>query len=449
MASASRCPQAVVVSVLGPLRDGLSGWLPSGRALGERDFAWRHRAVCLLLAGHLPLLIVLGGLYGEGYAQGALEAGAVSLFVGLALGPVSRRTASLAATSGLLVCSALLVQLFDGRTELHFHSFVAIALIALYQDWRVLATAIAFVAVQHAALGLLTADSARAPGTDPVVLALVHGGFVLAEAVVLVLFWHANEQARAGEESLARALWEGQSSVRERMLETERMRRDLIATVSHEFRTPLTGIRGAALTLLKRGERLDPAGRSQLLHAVLDQQERLSRLLENMLTASQATATDASAVTDCHAVAAEVAMLAGAEHPDRPAVSVLVERTALARIDRQALHQVLANLVDNALVHGAPGSVPLITGGRDERGVWVAVSNDGSSMDSAAVRGLFKPFVQADSGATRGTEGLGMGLYVVQRLVEVHGGSVDVRSADGWVTIEVRLAAAADVPIGV
>ena len=449
MASASRCPQAVVVSVLGPLRDGLSGWLPSGRALGERDFAWRHRAVCLLLAGHLPLLIVLGGLYGEGYAQGALEAGAVSLFVGLALGPVSRRTASLAATSGLLVCSALLVQLFDGRTELHFHSFVAIALIALYQDWRVLATAIAFVAVQHAAVGLLTPDVARARGTAPVVVALVHGGFVLAEAVVLVLFWHANEQARAGEESLARALWEGQSSVRERMLETERMRRDLIATVSHEFRTPLTGIRGAALTLLKRGERLDPAGRSQLLHAVLDQQERLSRLLENMLTASQATATDASAVTDCHAVAAEVAMLAGAEHPDRPAVSVLVERTALARIDRQALHQVLANLVDNALVHGAPGSVPLITGGRDERGVWVAVSNDGSSMDSAAVRGLFKPFVQADSGATRGTEGLGMGLYVVQRLVEVHGGSVDVRSADGWVTIEVRLAAAADVPIGV
>ena len=448
MASARRAPQAGRVNVLAPFRDGLSGWLPSGRALGERDFAWRHRAVCLLLAGHLPLLVVLGGLEGESFTGGALRAGAVSLFVGLALGPVRRRTASLAATSGLLVCSALLVQLFDGRTEVHFHYFVAVALVALYQDWRVLATAIAFVAVQHAAVGLLTPDGVRGSGTDPVVVALVHAGFVLAEAVVLVLFWHANEQARAGEESLARALWEGQSSVRERMLETERIRRDLIATVSHEFRTPLTGIRGAALTLLKRGERLDAAGRSRLLHAVLDQQERLSRLLENMLTASQATATDTSAVTDVHAVAAEVAMLADAEHPDRPPVSVLVERTALARIDRQALHQVLANLVDNALVHGAPGSVPLVTGGRDERGVWVAVSNDGSSMDSASVMGLFEPFVQADSGATRGTEGLGMGLYVVQRLVEVHGGSVDVRSEDGWVTIEVRLAAA-DVPLRV
>ena len=72
----------------------------------------------------------------------------------------------------------------------------------------------------------------------------------------------------------------------------------------------------------------------------------------------------------------------------------------------------------------------------------MAVSNDGASVDSASLKRLFKPFVQADTGATRGAEGLGMGLYVVSRLVEVHGGSVDVRSDDGWVTVEVRLVAA-------
>jgi signal transduction histidine kinase len=114
----------------------------------------------------------------------------------------------------------------------------------------------------------------------------------------------------------------------------------------------------------------------------------------------------------------------------------------VARIDRQALHQVLANLVDNAQQHGARGAVPLVAAGTDGAGVWLTVSNDGSQVDPATTARLFEPFTQADSGATRGHEGLGMGLYVVRRLVEVHGGRVDVRSDGGWVTVEVRLQAA-------
>ncbi len=60
-------------------------------------------------------------------------------------------------------------------------------------------------------------------------------------------------------------------------------------------------------------------------------------------------------------------------------------------------------------------------------------------MDVASAGRLFEPFAQADSGATRAREGLGMGLYVVRRLVEVYGGEVEVRSDAGWVTVEVRL----------
>lgn len=113
-----------------------------------------------------------------------------------------------------------------------------------------------------------------------------------------------------------------------------------------------------------------------------------------------------------------------------------------ARIERQALHQVLANLVDNALTHGAPGSMPLIASGEDERGVWLTVSNEGRAVDLTCAGRLFEPFTQADSGATRSREGIGVGLYVVRRLVEVHGGTVQVHSDSGWVTVEVRLQAA-------
>jgi signal transduction histidine kinase len=118
---------------------------------------------------------------------------------------------------------------------------------------------------------------------------------------------------------------------------------------------------------------------------------------------------------------------------------VVVEPGTLARIDRHALHQVLANLVDNAQQHGNRGTVPLVAAGSDSAGVWVTVSNEGRTLDDNTAGRLFEPFTQLDTGATRDAEGLGMGLYVVRRLVEVYGGGVDVHSENGWTTVELRL----------
>lgn len=417
------------------------GWLPVGRQLTAADFGWRHRMVCALLAAHVPVVLVVATV-----RTSALHAVWESLplvaLLAVAVAPLGRRLQALAASLGLFTSSAMLVHLFDGATEAHFHYFVMVAVVALYQDWTVYALGIAFVALQHGIMNVLTPGSVFERDGNPVVLALVHAAFILAESAVLVLFWRASEQARLEEERLRFALAEGTDSVQARLAEADRIRADLIGTVSHEFRTPLTGIRGAALTLLKRGERLDADGRARLLHAVLDQQERLSRLLENMLTAAEATSADPTAVAEVDAVAAEVAMLAVAARPSTGEVQVLVEPGTTARIDRQALHQVLANLVDNALQHGSRGAVPLVAGGSDAAGVWLTVSNDGSDLDPAVAGRLFEPFTQADNGATRDREGIGMGLYVVRRLVEVHGGRVQVRTEGGWVTVEVRLQAA-------
>ena len=408
--------------------------LPTGRELAPADFAWRHRVVCALTAAHVPALLLVAWLRSADPVMSLAGLAGVAVLLGAAAAPLARRLRSAAATLALLLCSALLVHLFGGAVEAHFHYFVAVAVIALYQDWATYALAIGFVGLQHAYVGFPHGHPGPAWAWG-----VLHAAFVLAEAAVLMVFWHANEAARTEEDRLRAALLSGQTSVRSRLEATDRIRTDLIGTVSHEFRTPLTGIRGAALTLLKRGDRLDAAARTTLLHAVLDQQERLSRLLENMLTAAQATATDPAAAAEVDAVAAEVAMLAGAARPDRPPVSVLVAAGTTARIDRQALHQVLANLVDNAHQHGAESAVPLLAGGTDERGVWLTVSNEGTTLDSETARTLFEPFTQVDSGPTRRREGLGMGLYVVRRLVEVHGGTVELRSEGGWTTVELRL----------
>ena len=444
-------------------------WVPHGVSLRTQDWRWRHTAVGLVLAAHVPVLAVWALLSEHGDLWHVLVPLTPLLLVAR-LPALSRAVRSLAGALGLLTCSALVVHLAHGSPESHFHFFVTVAVIALYQDWALYAVAIVFVLLHHGAMVLLAG-----PGTDGGwLVAGVHAAFVVAESAVLVLFWRAHELSRQAEESARQAeesarqaaerarvaaeearveLAAGQDSVQARIEATDRIRDDLIGTVSHEFRTPLTGIRAAALTLLKRGDRLDKENRDRMLTAILDQQERLSRLLENMLLAATATAVDPEASTAVDAVAAEVAMLAAGQRGRAP-VSVLVEPGLTARIDRQALHQVLANLLDNALQHGAPGSTPLVAGGHDDHGVWVTVSNEGRVLDLTQKGQLFQPFTQMSTGTTRDREGIGVGLYVVRRLVEVYGGTVDVQSDIGWVTVEVRLAPGgaalplAPVPVG-
>src|SRR5438270_4867214 len=91
-----------------------SGWLPQGGALRPNEFAWRHRIVCVLLALHIPAIMVITVLTGRGPLHGLVEVSPVVVLLVAALAPLSRRTQALAASLGLVLCSALLVHLFNG-----------------------------------------------------------------------------------------------------------------------------------------------------------------------------------------------------------------------------------------------------------------------------------------------------------------------------------------------
>ncbi len=414
-------------------------WLPRGRGLSQPDFEARHRLITIILALHVPGIVVYSLATGHSFDAGLLNALPVAILLLGALLPGARLRRSLAASLGLLTSSAVLVHISGGQIELHFHYFVAVAVVALYQEWLVYLTAILFVLVEHGVLGQIDHTTVYAHAGNPWALALVHAGFICAMAAAQLGFWHYQERAHANEERYRRELYDGQDSLVARLEDTARVRADLVGTVTHEFRTPLTGISGALMTLRRRRHRLDDAKIDDLLDAAMLHADRLRRMLENMLTAAEATSIDAQAQAD---VAACISDIVGSlPSAQRERVLLYLPQELPTQIGREALQQVLSNLLSNALTHSWPGTPVHLSAGRVGSDVVVRFRNNGAELDERTIARLLQPFTQVDGSVTRSHEGVGLGLYVVRRLVEVHGGQLTIHSGEGVVTAEINLRA--------
>lgn len=190
----------------GPARIGrpfgmIRNMIPEGRALPEKEWRVRHHAILILTWLHAFGLTAFGLYQGFGTIQSVAE----GAFIGTAAlaaswNKLSRSARSAAASLGLITSSAILVQFSGGYIEAHFHFFVMLAVISLYEDWIPYLLAILFVAVEHGLSGqfvprvVYNHDDAFA---HPWKWAIIHAGFVLGESVVLLANWRVNERARA------------------------------------------------------------------------------------------------------------------------------------------------------------------------------------------------------------------------------------------------------------
>jgi diguanylate cyclase (GGDEF)-like protein len=186
-----------MTSGTGRLRPALRSVLPVGRGLPDDVWNRRHRGILRLLWLHVPVIVV-ASLLRNGLGRIALEilpVAAAAVVAGRSHG--SRGFRSGVATFGLVMCSALLVQLSGGRIELHFHFFVVVGVVTLYQDWVPFGLAIAFVVVEHGVVGVLDPGAVydhEAARSNPWAWAGIHGAFVLAASVAHVLAWRLNEE---------------------------------------------------------------------------------------------------------------------------------------------------------------------------------------------------------------------------------------------------------------
>jgi two-component system phosphate regulon sensor histidine kinase PhoR len=209
------------------------------------------------------------------------------------------------------------------------------------------------------------------------------------------------------------------------------MQTDFVAAASHELRTPLTSVIGYLRTLRQRSMLEDPTSAKEFLAAAEHQATRLSLLVQKLLS----TADLEEDARPLETSAFQLPDLVGAVLTDLPAgadrVHVKIEGSTAVRTDRDRLHEILLNLVENALKYSPDGSAIDVEAERTDDELVLEVRDRGIGMDPADQEAIFERFHQVDQSATRRFGGLGLGLHLSKALCSDLGGTIEVKSVAG------------------
>jgi diguanylate cyclase (GGDEF)-like protein/PAS domain S-box-containing protein len=177
--------------------------LPRGNAITPESWRRRHRAILTLVWLHVPALYIVGIQRGYGLLHPLLEVAVIAAFaVGAGFKSLSQDARASLATMGLVTSSAILVHLTGGLVEMHFHFFVVVAVVALYQSWFPFLVAIAFVLLHHGVIGGVDSTSVfnhPAALRSPWKWAAIHALFIAGESAAALTAWKLNELSLEAE----------------------------------------------------------------------------------------------------------------------------------------------------------------------------------------------------------------------------------------------------------
>lgn len=218
----------------------------------------------------------------------------------------------------------------------------------------------------------------------------------------------------------------------ERRLDEEKS--DFIATISHELRTPMSAVYGAAETLRLRNDQLTAEQRRQLIEMIAAQATRLSQITAEVLLTSQLERGNVRLERKAVDIVQLADLVVQTMRPQlQPAASLELEVASEAMEasgDADRIQQVLVNLVDNAYKHGGPGPIVVRVEGANGA-VRVSVSDRGPGIARAEQQRIFEKFYRAGPVLTREAGGTGLGLYISRELVRRMGGRLTVESEPG------------------
>jgi signal transduction histidine kinase len=219
---------------------------------------------------------------------------------------------------------------------------------------------------------------------------------------------------------------------------------EFVSTVSHEFRTPLTSIKGFADTLLRYGGQLPEDQRKRFITIIKDQADRLTRLVENLLSVSKLGAGRVNMVYRPVAATPLVEKIAEqlvAKGVQDPRVKRHFEVNMPAKLpdmwaDLDKIEQVLINLIDNGAKYSFADSTVVMTADILENGDKLAihVTNHGVGIPEDKLPRIFSQFSRIENPLTRDVEGTGLGLYITKSLALAMGGDIQVKSVPNETT---------------
>jgi two-component system phosphate regulon sensor histidine kinase PhoR len=221
-----------------------------------------------------------------------------------------------------------------------------------------------------------------------------------------------------------------------RLRALERIRKDFVANVSHELKTPVTSIKGF-LETLREGAIHDPEASIRFVDIMIGQADRLSMIIEDLLSLSrieQAAEKGAIALEPCSpAPVIEAAYRACLDLARERGASLdwTSQDDVVARINPTLLEQALVNLVDNALKYGPPGNAVKISCACAGNEIVIAVQDKGYGIPKEHLSRVFGRFYRVDKTRSRDSGGTGLGLAIVKHIVSAHNGRISVESSLG------------------
>ncbi|MFH1024200.1 MAG: ATP-binding protein [Planctomycetota bacterium] len=225
---------------------------------------------------------------------------------------------------------------------------------------------------------------------------------------------------------------EGRLATIERL---ETVRRDFVANVSHELKTPITAVRGYVETLLADPPP-SPAEARKFLEIALKHADRLNAIIEDLLVLADLDREEGRSLpretVALGAVAAAAADVCRSKADAKGiAVTVYSDGEIAASANGPLLEQALINLVDNAIKYSEPGRPVTVMVERDGGGAVIRVRDEGCGIPAEHIGRLFERFYRVDKARSRTLGGTGLGLAIVKHIVEVHGGRISVESEPG------------------